>query len=443
MQENLKVNISNRYSDAMCCGCGICAGICPTNAISMKINKQGVYFPVVTKERCIQCEKCLKVCPGIDVDYERINDAVTSEKRIKDSYIGQHLNCYKGFSSDKQLRHDCSSGGVTTALLCDLLEREKVDAVVVVKYNINEKIRTNSFLARTKEEVVEARGSKYAPVSLENVLKEIKKKDEKVVFVCLPCHAIGLRKAMIQDPILQERIFFIFTLFCGVCPSYNAIDFFLHKSKISSKDIQTFSNRGNGWPGKTSLQTKNSLFVDYDFPAIWSDLFGSGFFTPLSCFCCYDFFGEFSDISFGDAWLKECRGDKEGVSVFIARTQKGEQILKEAFERGIISIECVDQDKLKKAFRLNLLMKKDHYVIHKKIVKDCPDIKNIELCVKNNIFSYAYEYFRLSKIIVGHNPFLLGLLLNKENILSKIYNRIGNVFLKILNKEKNNTSYFL
>lgn len=45
-----------------CCGCGACRDICPVEAIGLKLDEQGFYYPVVDKSRCIGCGKCRKVC---------------------------------------------------------------------------------------------------------------------------------------------------------------------------------------------------------------------------------------------------------------------------------------------------------------------------------------------------------------------------------------------
>ena len=45
-----------------CCGCGGCYSVCPAGAISMEPDNEGFLYPVVNKEKCIRCYKCLKAC---------------------------------------------------------------------------------------------------------------------------------------------------------------------------------------------------------------------------------------------------------------------------------------------------------------------------------------------------------------------------------------------
>lgn len=45
-----------------CCGCAACASICPVEAISMKLDEEGFYYPIIDKEKCVGCKVCLSVC---------------------------------------------------------------------------------------------------------------------------------------------------------------------------------------------------------------------------------------------------------------------------------------------------------------------------------------------------------------------------------------------
>ena len=48
-----------------CCGGNACYNICPKNAIEMKEDEKGFRYPVIDKQKCIQCDLCNKVCPII------------------------------------------------------------------------------------------------------------------------------------------------------------------------------------------------------------------------------------------------------------------------------------------------------------------------------------------------------------------------------------------
>ncbi len=46
-----------------CCGCSACANVCGISAIQMKADSEGFLYPIINRDRCIQCFLCISVCP--------------------------------------------------------------------------------------------------------------------------------------------------------------------------------------------------------------------------------------------------------------------------------------------------------------------------------------------------------------------------------------------
>ena len=95
-------------------------------------------------------------------------------------FLGHYINTYIGFAIDKYIRFYSSSGGVVTGLLAYLLENHIVDAAIVVS-DIPEKWHefkpsiienADDFLSEIKHIF----GSRYVPIPLNVVLKELDKK---------------------------------------------------------------------------------------------------------------------------------------------------------------------------------------------------------------------------------------------------------------------------
>ena len=47
----------------LCCGCSACCAACPASAISMIEDEEGFEYPSIDETRCINCRKCVAVCP--------------------------------------------------------------------------------------------------------------------------------------------------------------------------------------------------------------------------------------------------------------------------------------------------------------------------------------------------------------------------------------------
>ena len=84
-----------------CSGCGACLDVCPKNAISMSVDKEGFWYPKVDKEKCVDCSLCNKVCP--------IEHKVEAEMFAKPE-------CYAAVNKNLFVRFDSTSGGAFSAL---------------------------------------------------------------------------------------------------------------------------------------------------------------------------------------------------------------------------------------------------------------------------------------------------------------------------------------
>ncbi|MCR5701103.1 MAG: 4Fe-4S dicluster domain-containing protein [Lachnospiraceae bacterium] len=56
-----KISLFEKKED--CCGCYACYSICPCNAIIMCADDFGFEYPNIDSRKCVECEKCIKVCP--------------------------------------------------------------------------------------------------------------------------------------------------------------------------------------------------------------------------------------------------------------------------------------------------------------------------------------------------------------------------------------------
>lgn len=61
--QDIEVSSSSReiaIDEEVCVHCGLCTGVCPTEALSLDPK---TYKLVFTRSRCIVCEQCIPTCP--------------------------------------------------------------------------------------------------------------------------------------------------------------------------------------------------------------------------------------------------------------------------------------------------------------------------------------------------------------------------------------------
>lgn len=353
------MTIDKIINNNLCTGCGTCVSLCPQNAIVIEENKKkGINIPKIIKKKCIGCEVCYKICPGQEVDFVKLNAHIFGTQP-SDLMLGNYSGCYIGYTPNYEIRYNATSGGVITELLIFALECGIIDGAVVTRMSTNDPLRPESFIARTKDEIIAASKSKYCPVPTNIVIKEIESSEgEKFAFVGLPCQIHGLRKAELLFPKIKDKIIMHFGIFCNHTPSYLATDYLLKQLKIKKDYIESLNYRGNGWPGKMKIQLKNG--EQLELGEYWGNGFGQ-YFLPYRCTLCYDHTAELADISFGDAWIPEIQSkDKIGSSIIVLRNNKYNEFLQKAAMVGRINIKSVNNTAVIQSQKDSLRFKKEY-----------------------------------------------------------------------------------
>lgn len=325
----------------LCTGCGTCIAACPTNSIKLVLNKEkGIYVPELNVEKCIECNTCYAVCPGHEVDFHALNQAIFG--RIpEDHFIGNYIEIYLGHSTDQEIRYSSSSGGLITQILIFALEKGLINGALVTRMKKDNPLEPEPFIARTKQEIIDAAKSKYCPVPANIALKEIMNASQKEKFavVGLPCHIHGIRKLEQLYPAIKTKIVLHIGIVCNHTPNFLATKFLINKNKVKCNEISNIDYRGSGWPGGMQIVTKREdrIYIPHFSSNYWGIVFNS-FFFPSRCMLCSDKICELSDASFADAWIPELtKNDNIGTSLIISRNNNFEDILsKAALEKLIV-----------------------------------------------------------------------------------------------------------
>ena len=415
--------IAQVVKNDLCTGCGTCVALCPKEAIELRIDKKkGIYVPKLNEEKCDNCGTCYKVCPGHSVDFKQLNLEIFG-KEPEDILIGNYLDCYIGHSTDYDIRYNSASGGLITQLLIFALEEGIIDGALVTRMKKDNPLEPEPFIARTKEEIIEASKSKYCPVPANIALKEIlgSKDSERFAVVGLPCHIHGIRKAEQINKKLKEKIVLHIGIFCSQTPNFWGTKLLLERMKIKREEVIKLDYRGEGWPGSMKICLKDGELLLRDY---WSFI-GSSFFIPTRCLMCSDQTSESADISFGDAWLPELSDDKIGKSIVISKSEIEEKILhtmklKNRIELKEVSVKKVVQSQQNLLYfkkknlkaRIDLFQKKVHF--NTNLIE--PDFIDYLLCL--------YPYFNR---LVSQNHALRMLLKHIPQRVLFLYNMPFNI----------------
>jgi len=321
----------------LCISCGACTHICPFDNILMNYNTyRGKYDAVVQEEElCLQCngfKNCLAVCPSYNVNYEEL--ASSSDN----GYLGKIHNVYNGYAQDEEKRVKASSGGFIRQLSQTLLQNKEIDGIISITHD-----KGLDYTPKIITDVENMPNSIYHNIDYENAINLLNENKGKYLLVGLPCQITSIEQLSNKKKYLhlKERIYAKVALICGYTFDRTNMEFF---SSMNAFKMDSISYRESGRYRKTRLRSdeKSILFDVYNPKTIAERINNSLMFDKLlpqkHCLYCVDHLGYCADIVVGDAWQKKYIKDKKGTNIIIARTDKGDKVIKSVnkfvFEEG-------------------------------------------------------------------------------------------------------------
>jgi len=336
----------------LCQGCAGCFLVCPQGTIDLIHNERGFTYPKINYDRCSRCKRCYNVCP------------VNLKENLSKCILGNILNSFVGYATIKEDRFLASSGGIVTAIVKWALEKEVVEAVICVQASAKSFWQAEFSVISHPSEIYRIRTSRYIPVSLESAFEDLEllKRYKTLGFIGLGCHIRALHN--LKKILNLKNIHFTIGLICKQTKDKRYVDYILRILNVDIKEISEFFYRTDGYPGKSTITLKNGLKKEYPYSKLgflWSNFY----FSPLGCFFCTDPLAEYADIVVGDAWLKEFKDERMGISLVFSRTHKGDTIIKQAFFERFIEIKPFEKKKIAHAQCLRFLRFKKEYLQEK------------------------------------------------------------------------------
>lgn len=312
-----------------CCGCRACEQSCHKHAIAFKEDDEGFLQPHVDQDKCVNCGKCLKVCPIHTININQGAQKVYAAKT----------------TSEADLK-ECSSGGLFYEMAKYVFDQNGV----VCGCGIDDSLMPRHVIATSLGEAKTLRGSKYVQSSIGNIYTQTKEYLDKgviVLFTGVPCQVAGLKNFLSKDYLNLYCV----DIICHGVPSrklYGAYLKWLTDKYGEISSVEFRSKKRHQWSLTLSIKTQNKEYLKIASldPYYYNFLEGNTY--RESCYTCpYSQRQRPGDITIGDFWGIEKTHpelfDIRGVSCALLNNKKG-QTLWAAIEFRIDATEVEPSD---------------------------------------------------------------------------------------------------
>ncbi len=311
-----------------CCGCCACVDVCSHQAITLKNDIEGFWYPEVDSAKCVDCGLCDKVCPELHINELKKNDYEKPTHTI--AAIHKKMN----------IRWDSTSGGAFSALAEGMYEQGGYVSGAI--YNENFSVR--NYISNNPEDLVKLRSSKYLQSKAEGLYKDIRdllRKGEKVLACGTPCQMAALRSFLRKD---YDNLLIVDFICRGVnSPKVYRKYLDSLERKYGGKVVYVKAkNKELGWRNLTRKVVFDNGKKYYGVSMV--DDFRRGYHTNVFCrpscyHCQYKGFPRMADITIADYWgierVNKNLDNNIGTSMILLNSKKGEayfEVIKDKLE---------------------------------------------------------------------------------------------------------------
>lgn len=311
-----------------CSSCAACANVCARNAISMQLDAEGFYRPVIDAGKCVECGACERACPW-NKSVENPNVANASPKTVA------------AYAKDESVRLQSSSGGIFTILA----ERVLDDDGVVIGVAQTAPTRFGHIVVDNKADLAKLRGSKYVQADVGLVYREVRsqlKAGRKVLFSGTPCQVAGLY-AVLGNAATADL--FTVDIVCHGTPSVKVFEKSVREQEKVNNAVFSdvnFRDKTTGWSSYSlscHFDNGQSLRMHHD-RSKYMRLFLNRICQNVSCDDCrYRKLPRIADITLGDYWgvskYHPEMNDNKGTSVVLLNTTPGSMLFESVADKVI------------------------------------------------------------------------------------------------------------
>lgn len=307
----------------LCSGCGACIDLCPY--FRSYRGKTAYLFPCTREEG-----RCFAHCPKVEVDLDALSRFIFA-KPYSDSPLGTWRSIHVARAGARVKRQSFQSGGTVSALTYFALRSKGIRGAILTG---REGLLPVPRLVTRPADVWRQGLSKYtAAPTLAALNRAVAAGHEALGVVATPCQATAIaqmRMNPLQKSPFQDPTALVIGLFCTWALDFRRFEAFL-ADKVSLKDIVKIDIPP---PPASVLEVylpegKREFPLDEIRPLV-----------PDACTFCPDMTSEFADVSVG---VLEGRPD---LNTLIVRTQRGEEIVREAQRQEYLIIDDMPGENL-------------------------------------------------------------------------------------------------
>ena len=363
-----------------CSSCGACENICARSAITMQLDGEGFYRPVIETDKCVQCGACEKVCPWTT---EVVNPNVANA-------VPRTVAAY---DKDESIRMDSSSGGIFTVLAEKILD----DGGAVVGVAQLSPTKFGHIIVENKANLAKLRGSKYVQADVSGIYREVRsllKDGKKVLFSGTPCQVAALYAVL--GKIATSVGLTTVDIVCHGTPSVKVFEKYIteiEKGKSAHVLSTRFRDKLNGWRLFSMTKSLNTISGDcfQVSETLREDKFMRVFLRNIclntSCADCkYGKLPRVADITLGDYWniadVHPEMDDNKGTSVVLLNTDHGKALFdsvvdsvaqcESKVEYAIAGNPCIVSSSKPHPKRMEFFANLDKHSLDELIKKYCP-----------------------------------------------------------------------
>ena len=302
-----------------CCGCALCAKICPKNAILMTVDKEGFAYPKINDDLCIDCGICENSCPfheseSKDFPIDYLISRTKDESVLQKSASGGLFTCI----SDEIVKN---GGGVFGAVYDETF---KVHHVGTSEYGVRDRMRD----------------SKYVQSNISDCFDqvfELLKRNKQVLFTGTPCQCSAI-KQFLKIKKQDTSNFLLVDIICHGVGSPEIwkkyLEYIKNKYKIGEIVSITTRNKKKGDGYNMTIEGDKHTYYKPNVADPYIYLFCKNLVLRPSCFDCpFKSWNRETDITIGDFQKAKLfhpkYADGKGVSVLLVNSKKGELLLKD------------------------------------------------------------------------------------------------------------------